>query len=59
MNRNKFHQLTTWLGVAVLLTFILVCNLSSATPGVTPNNAATNAPVNTATEPPAAKAAVI
>jgi hypothetical protein len=59
MNRNKFHQLTTWLGVAVLLTAILACNLTSATPGVTPNSADTNAPVNTSTEPPAATVAVI
>src|SRR5664280_1075773 len=59
MNRNKFHQLTTWLGVAVLMTAILACNLTSATPGVTPTSAATNAPVNTATVPPAATVAVI
>ena len=28
MNRNKFHQLSTWLGVAVLMTSILACNLT-------------------------------
>ena len=61
MNLNKFHRLTAWLGIAVLLASSLACNLTPATPGSTPNSAPNNAPstaaTNPATEAPAATVA--
>ena len=61
MNFNKYHRLTAWLGIAVLMAASLACNLTTATPASTPNNPTSNtastATVNSATEPAVATVA--